>query len=199
MATLDTGTATERLRAARDFLLAQREDYETAYRDFRWPQLDAFNWALDWFDVIAAQRGGSPALWIVEPDGAETRRTFAELSTSSNQVANWLREQGVARGDRIIVMLGNQVELWETILAAMKLGAVIIPATPLLAPSDLVDRVERGDARHVVANARDVAKFDSVPGGYTRIAVGEAADGWLPYADAVGAPADFSPDGATAA
>src|SRR3954470_13365730 len=157
MATLDTGTATERLRTARDFLLTQREDYETAYRDFRWPQLDAFNWALDWFDVIAAQRGESPALWIVEPDGAETRRTFAELSTSSNQVANWLREQGGARGDRIIVMLGNQLELWETILAAMKLGAVIIPATPLLGPADLIDRVERGDARHAGPPARRAA------------------------------------------
>src|SRR3954453_3912224 len=184
MATLDTGTATERLRAARDFLLAQREDYETAYRDFRWPQLDAFNWALDWFDVIAAQRGGSPALWIVEPDGAETRRTFAELSTSSNQVANWLREQGVARGDRIIVMLGNQVELWETILAAMKLGAVIIPAATLLRPADLQDRVERGRARHVVTRSSDTAKFANVAGDYTRIAVGDVVDGWLAFADA---------------
>ena len=47
-------------------------------------------------------------------------------------MATWLRDRGVRRGDRMIVMLGNQVELWETILAAMKLGAVIIPATPLL-------------------------------------------------------------------
>src|SRR3954468_9553642 len=198
MATLDTGTATERLRAARDFLLAQREDYETAYRDFRWPQLDAFNWALDWFDVIAAQRGGSPALWIVEPDGAETRRTVAELSTSPNQVANWLREQGVARGDRIIVMLGNQLELWETILAAMKLGAVIIPATPLLGPADLIDRVERGDARHVVVSARDTAKFADVPGDYTRIAVGDPAEDWLSYTDTGAAPTSFESDGSTA-
>ena len=122
--------------------------------------MDPFNWALDWFDVLAAEDGERLALWIVEEDGRECRRSFAELSARSDQVANWLREQGVGRGDRMILMLGNQVELWETILAAMKLGAVIIPSTPLLGPSDLVDRVERGDARHVVVSARDAAKFD---------------------------------------
>ena len=175
------------LREARDFLLAHRDDYDTAYREFRQPELEAFNWALDWFDVLAAEGGERPALWIVEHDGSEARRTFAELSARSNQVANWLREQGVARGDRIIVMLGNQVELWETILAAMKLGAVIIPATPLLGPADLVDRVERGDARHVVVSAPHAGKFDDVPGDYTRIAVGEPVDGWLGYADAASA------------
>jgi acetyl-CoA synthetase len=184
------------LREARDFLLTHREDYDTAYREFRHPALEDFNWALDWFDGLASER---PALWIVEPDGSEARRTYAELSARSNQVANWLREQGAARGDRIIVMLGNQVELWETILAAMKLGAVIIPATPLLGPADLVDRVERGDARHVVVSAPHAGKFDDVPGDYTRIAVGEPVDGWLSYADAGSAATTFEPDGPTAA
>jgi acetyl-CoA synthetase len=198
-AVLDTGTATERLRAARDFLLEAREDYDRAYREFRWPQLDTFNWALDWFDVLAAEGGGRRALWIVGEDGSERACTFAELAARSNQVANWLRDQGVGRGERVIVMLGNRVELWETILAAMKLGAVIIPATPLLAPADLVDRVERGDARHVVAEARDVGKFDGVPGSYTRIAVGEPVEGWRPYADADRADHAFAPEGATAA
>jgi acetyl-CoA synthetase len=146
VATLNAGAATAQVRAARDFLLNHREDYATAYRDYRAPALEEFNWALDWFDAIAADGGDRPALWIVEPNGGETRRTFAELSAWSNQVANWLREHGVARGDRVIVMLGNQVELWETILATMKLGAVIIPATPMLGPADLVDRVERGNA-----------------------------------------------------
>ncbi len=40
-------------RAARDFLLAHRQDYAAASRDFEWPQPEHFNWALDWFDVIA--------------------------------------------------------------------------------------------------------------------------------------------------
>ena len=183
-------------RRAREFLLAHATDYETAYRDFRWPQLGEFNWALDWFDSIGTD---DPALRIVEEDGGETRRTFAEMTVRSNQVANWLRSVGVRRGDRVVLMLGNQVELWETILAAMKLGAVIIPATPLLQPADLRDRVARGGARHVVVTAADTAKFDEVPGSYTRIAVGTPVEGWLPFSDSSHAMVEFTPDRPTRA
>ncbi|MEU5877148.1 AMP-binding protein [Spirillospora sp. NPDC047279] len=185
-------------RAARDFLLAHREDYATAYEKFRWPVLTGFNWALDWFDAIAAGND-APALWIVEEDGSEARFSFADLSRRSNQVANHLRASGVRRGDRIIVMLGNQVELWETILAAMKLGAVIIPATPLLGPADLRDRLTRGRARHVVAGAAETGKFDEVPGEYTRIAVGSPVAGWTSYEAAYDKPAEFTPYGTTMA
>lgn len=191
-------TVTETFRAARDFLLQHRTDYATAVREFQWPQFAQFNWALDWFDAIA-QGNQRAALVIVEEDGSEARRSYAEMSERSNRVANWLRAQGVARGDRIIVMLGNQVELWETILAAMKLGAVIIPAATLLRPDDLRDRVTRGGARHVVARAADTAKFADVAGSYTRIAVGGAAEGWLSFADADAASGQFQPDGPTQA
>jgi acetyl-CoA synthetase len=188
----------EAFRAARNFLLARRDDYDTAYETFQWPELEEFNWALDWFDVIA-RHNDFPALWIVEEDGSEQRLSYSEMSRRSNRVANWLREMGVRRGDRMILMLGNQVELWETILAAMKLGAVIIPATPLLGPEDLRDRLERGGARHVVARSQDAGKFADVPGDYTRIAVGPPADGWLDYAKSREARRKFAPDGVTRA
>jgi acetyl-CoA synthetase len=193
-----TAASTATFRAARDLLLERREDHAAAYRDFRWPQLGEFNWAVDWFDVVAAGQM-RPALRVVSSDGSERALSFAEMAARSNRVANWLRERGVARGDRLILMLGNQVELWETILAAMKVGAVLIPATTLLGPDDLVDRVERGGARHVVTTAADAGKFDAVPGGYTRIAVGGRVDGWLDYAEADGAPAEFTPDDPTRA
>jgi acetyl-CoA synthetase len=183
--------------AAREFLLNHREDYDTAYRDFRWPEITEFNWALDHFDDAAARRGDERALWIVEQDGSEAHWTFAELSARSNQVANWLREQGVARGDRVILMLGNQVELWETLLASMKLGAVVIPATTLLTAADLRDRLDRGDAKHVVVGGADAGKFDDVEGDYTKIAVRDAPAGWRDYGDAAGAPDTFTPDGVT--
>ncbi|MEU3449304.1 AMP-binding protein [Streptomyces thermolilacinus] len=191
--------ATEEFRAARDFLLRHREDYEAAYAGFTWPRPARFNWALDWFDAIA-DGNDRTALHIVEEDGTETRLSFAEMSARSARVANWLRDtHGVRAGDRIIVMLGNQAELWETALAAMKLRAVVIPATPLLGPLDLRDRVERGDARHVIARAADTAKFDDVPGEYTRVAVGgtPAGSGWAPYEEAYSADAAFTPDGPT--
>jgi acetyl-CoA synthetase len=193
---------TDAFRSARDWLLAHRTDYERAYDEFRWPELEelsgSFNWALDWFDAVAAVNGDRAALRVVDLVGArDTTLSFAELSERSNRVANRLRELGVARGDRIILMLGNQVELWESILAAMKLGAVIIPATTLLGPTDLEDRVERGNARHVIARSDDAAKFEGVAGEYTRIAVGARVDGWHAYADADDASSAFVPEGAT--
>ncbi|MEU2559898.1 AMP-binding protein [Streptomyces longispororuber] len=169
-----TGDGTEGFRAARDFLLRHREDYAAAYEGFVWPRPERFNWALDWFDVIA-DGNDRTALHIVEEDGAETRLSFAALARRSAQAANWLRGLGVRAGDRVVVMLGNQAELWEVALAAMKLRAVVIPATPLLGPADLRDRIERGRARHVVVRAEDTAKFDAVPGEYTRIVVGAPA------------------------
>ncbi|MER8115148.1 AMP-binding protein [Streptomyces sp. NPDC094031] len=190
-------TATDAFRDARDFLLAHREDYATAYDGFAWPRPEHFNWALDWFDVIAAGNDRT-ALHIVEEDGREVRLSFAELAERSDRIANWLRARGVAAEDRLLVMLGNQAELWEVMLAAMKLRAVVIPATPLLGPADLRDRVERGRVRHVLVRAEDAAKFAEVPGAYTRIAVGGTpADGWLPYEDAYDAPAGFTADGPT--
>ncbi|MFD4562035.1 AMP-binding protein [Streptomyces sp. NPDC058469] len=191
-------TASESFRSARDFLLAHRTDYATAYEGFSWPRPEHFNWALDWFDVIAAGNDRT-ALHIVEEDGTEAALSFAEMSERSNRVANWLRAQGVRAEDRILVMLGNQTELWETALAAMKLRAVVIPATPLLGPADLRDRVERGRVRQVIVRSEDIAKFDDVPGTYTRIAVGGAVEGWRTYEDAYAAPAEFTPDAPTLA
>ncbi|MCT9145244.1 AMP-binding protein [Streptomyces violarus] len=189
-------SATEMFRGARDFLLEHREDYATAYDGFRWPRPEYFNWALDWFDEIA-DGNARTALHIVEEDGRETRLSFGEMSVRSAQFANWLRARGVRAEDRILVMLGNQAELWITALAAMKLRAVVIPATPLLGPADLRDRVDRGRVRHVIARSEDTGKFAEVPGDYTRIAAGTAPQGWLPLEEAYGAPADFTPDAPT--
>ncbi len=191
-------SATEEFRAARDFLLDTREDYPTAYRDFRWPDLPDFNWALDWFDaVLAAERGEQTALWLVEDGGDETRLSFAELSRRSTQVAGWLRAEGVRRGDHLLLLLGNQVELWEVTLAAIKLGAVLIPATTLLGAADLRDRISRGDVSVVVAGSVDAGKFAEVHGDYTRIAVGEPVEGWLRYSDSVTALDHFDPSETT--
>jgi acetyl-CoA synthetase len=191
-------TPTQAFLQARDFLVARREDYRAACDGFTWPRFDTFNWALDFFDVQA--RGNDRiALWVVGDDGAEQKLSFAEMSERSNRVANFLRAQGVRRGDRVLLMLANVVPLWEVMLASIKLGAVIIPATTLLARDDLLDRFERGGVGHVVVGAGDAGKFAEVPGDYTRIAVGGAVAGWIAYEAADDAAPEFAADGPTLA
>ncbi len=184
--------------AARDFLQEHRLDYERAYRDFQWPVLDEFNWALDHF---AAQARGddAPALHIVGDDGSEVRRSFAQMAERSSQVANHLRALGVRRGDRILLMLGNELALWEVMLASMKLGAVVIPAMSLLTAQDLRDRLDRGEVRHVVVGSAQASKFEGLEGDYTRISVGDLVEGWQRFEDAATAPTAFTPDGPTRA
>ena len=190
-----TGTAA--YRAARDLLLRHRTDYEAARAQFTWPDLDEFNWALDWFDVLAAEHPERDALRVVTAD-SDVRLSYAELAARSNQVANWLRGLGVRRGDRVLVMLGNIAPLWEVILATMKLGAVIIPASTLLGPEDLADRITRGDVRHVITESVHTPRFRDLAGSWTRVAVGDPTDGWHSYGqEAFGSPRDFRPDGPT--
>ncbi len=179
---------TDLYRIARDQLVDLIGDYEKAVEAFAWPQLrGAFNWATDWFDVIA--RGNDrTALWIVEADGSEHKISFAEMADSSDRVATWLGRLGVGKGDRVILMLGNQVELWESMLAVAKLGAIIMPTTGALGPADLADRITRGGAKFVIANDDDTPKFDHVEGDYTRIVVGHPVQGWHRYSTAYAVP-----------
>ncbi|TXN60064.1 AMP-binding protein, partial [Methylobacterium sp. WL18] len=141
-------------REARDLLLAHRTDYAAAVSAFAWPDPVPFNWALDWFDaeLAAPESRDRTALQIVEAaGGAEQSLTFGQMARRSNQVANHLRGLGLKRGDHLLLLLGNVPALWETMLAAMKLGAVVIPATTLLTADELADRLARGRPRAIVA------------------------------------------------
>ena len=189
---------------ARAFLLKHRTDYDRAVAGFHWPDPGPFNWALDWFDAELATGADSKdraALWIVDAGSdRQTKLSFAALSRRSSQVANFLRAQGLKRGDHLLLLLGNVVPLWETMLAAMKLGVVVIPATTLLTPDELRDRLDRGRAKAVVATQDQVAKFAKLGAEQlVRIVVGATSehDGWLPFEAAASASETFAPDGPT--
>jgi len=189
---------------ARAFLLKHRTDYDKAIAEFRWPDEKQFNWALDWFDAGLAKNpesGDRTALWIVDTaTNTETKLSFAALSRRSNQTANFLRDLGLKRGDHLLMLLGNVVPLWETMLAAMKLGAIVIPATTLLTADELRDRLDRGKAKVVIATQDQVAKFEGLGGeGFTRIVVAATSEnkGWRRFEDAANYPDTFTPDGIT--
>ncbi len=181
---------TDAYRASRDQLLDLRGEHERAVREFRFPALGSrWNWGVDWFDAVA--RGNDrTCLTIVEEDESWASVSFDDMARRSDQVAALLASLGVRRGDAVLLMLGNQVELWESMLAVIKLGAVVMPTTTAAGPADLVDRMERGSARAVITNAREAHKFDDVPGDYVRIAIGGTStdgtladtSGWADYA-----------------
>ncbi len=189
--------STDAFLAARDLLFDARTNYERACREFAWPDMPEFNWALDYFDVQAASAPERLALWLVEEDGAEQRISYAQMSERSNRAASFLRALGVRRGDRILVMLPNVAPLWEVTLAAIKLGAVLCPTTTLLSTADLADRLERGRIRCVVTDAEGTAKFEGLAQQCIRVVTGGGREGWTPYAQVDAASAAFAADGAT--
>jgi acetyl-CoA synthetase len=190
--------AREAFLRARDFLVERREDYPEALRDFQWPVLETFNWALDHFDVYAAGND-SPALWIVEEGGHETKVSFRELSARSNQVANALRGFGVRRGDGVLVMLDNVLPLWEIMLACIKLGAVLVPSTLLLSQADILDRIERGGIKHLVVDSAQTAKFEGMDASLTRISIGAPVTGWQDVTELYTGSTTYEPDAVTRA
>ena len=181
----------QRFLAARDQLQQLRGDWAAARREFRWPVFAEFNWAGDYFDSIAAGNE-TTALRVVDDAGADEALSFAAMARRSRQVAAFLAAQGLRRGDRLLLMLGNCVPLWETMLAAIRLGAVMIPATTLLGREDLRDRLERGRVTAVVAEASLAARFAGLPGAPLRIAVGGAAPGWTPFEQSLAASEVFA-------
>jgi len=206
---MSAATPAEAFFAARDRLLGLSGRPDRARAEFRWPDVGPeFNWAHDVFDAIA-EGNDTPALRIVESGGdaseaapgagtPEVARTFAELKRRSDQLANWLLEVGARQGDVAMLMLGNRLELWKIMLAALKIGVVILPTSVVLGAQELVDRVDRGRVRWVFAAPEDAVKFAEVPGDYRGVVIGgdaatagqrEALADWLNFDASYDAPA----------
>ncbi|MEV7504712.1 AMP-binding protein [Streptomyces sp. NPDC093018] len=183
----DRYAAFETFRAARDTLLRQAAAGGppgpvdlTALR-----RMPNFNWALDWFDVIA-RYNHSVAVRVVDvgPDGSRcSQLTYAQLAERSTRLAGELAARGVAEGDRLLLMTGNRLELWETMLAAFKIGAVVVPLSNHLGADDLRDRMERAKVRHVVTEAVYTDRFPLLPTLRNRIALDGGVLGWTPFAE----------------
>lgn len=192
--------ATSAIREMRDFLFANATDYDAAREGFAWPSPTEFNFALEWFDVVAGETPDRPAVQIVSADLSLESWTYAELSARSDQVAAWLTGLGIGRGDHVIVMLGNTIELWEVMLAITKIGAVSIPTSTLLSASDLAYRVQHGRARAIVTLGGLADRIADIDADVLRIGVGEGIPAeWTRFEDSHEAPTTFEPDAATPA
>ncbi len=134
-------------------------DYETANKLFHWPHVTKFNWATDYFDQMA-QGNMKDALIYADTAGNERRVSFEKMRIRSNQVANYLADLGMEKGDRVLIMMDTSVEIYELFLGIMKMGGSIIPASTLLSPSDIHDRIVRGDVKFVIAHQKFKERID---------------------------------------
>ncbi len=191
----------------RDFV-QQVQSYEEAVKGFQWPRLTKFNWATDYFDKIA-ENNDKPALIYADTEGNESIRTFDEMRRKSNQTANFLSDLGLQKGDRVMIMMDTSVEIYELFLGIMKLGGIIIPASTLLSPQDISDRIRRGKINFFVAHHKYKSKVDQageVLSGLKALIcvkhIGQdcklepAATGtvWTDYDDAGNYPDSYEPD-----
>ena len=200
--------AHQRFRTARDLLLELRTEPDRAAAEFRWPRSESFNWALEWFDVIAAGNAETALELLPGNRQPPVRMTFQELSARSDTVACWLRDHGVHRGHRVLLVLDARPELWETLLACLKLGAAVIPCHVGLTARELSDRVSRSVARHVVcldelAEQADIDRIQSLRVEGLRVAVGGVQraigprPGWHAFPGPEHADRPFEPTGPT--
>ncbi|MCF6239993.1 MAG: AMP-binding protein [Bacteroidales bacterium] len=142
----------------REFVL-KAKNYDEAYQGFKWPRINKFNWASDYFDKIA-KGNTKPALIYADTEGNEITVSYDEMMKRSNQVANFLSDLGMQKGDRVLIMMDTSVEIFELFLGIMKMGGSIIPASTLLSPADISDRIERGNVKFVIVHNKFRERVD---------------------------------------
>jgi acyl-coenzyme A synthetase/AMP-(fatty) acid ligase len=176
-------------------------DYEQARRAFRLEVPERFNFGRDVLDARGATSPGALALLAAGPDGeVAARYSYADLARASNRAANALAAHGVAKGDRVLVML-PRVPAWHVaLLGCIKLGAVPMPGTPLLTSRDIAYRVGEAEAVAAITDAEGAAKIDAVrescPSLKTTICAGGGRPdgGWLDWDELVERGTDAAPD-----
>ena len=133
-------------------MLAEVPSYDTLYRDFRWNIPTRFNIAKAIADDWAAHEPHRVCVEHFMPDGAHLRMTYGELAARSASFARGLKDEGVAAGDRIAILLPQGFETVVGHLAAYRLGAIAVPLALLFGAEALDYRLRHSGARVVVTN-----------------------------------------------
>ena len=169
-------------------------DYDKTYAEFKWEVPEYFNFAGDVIDKWAAQDPNKLAMHWVNDDGLEARRTFMDFSKASKRLCNVLSQQGVKRGDVVMIVLGRSIEWWEVFTACIRMGVVIAPGTTQLTSKDLEYRVNTSKAACFITDNANAPKLDAVsdkcPTLKCKLVIGGGRDGWMDYTQVVTAASD---------
>ena len=141
--------------------IASRADYDRVRANFRWQCPESFNFGFDVVDAWAAVSPEHLALQWVGP-GVERTLTYSQLADRSGRCARALTELGLARGERVLVILPRVTEWWEVLIGLLKAGVVAIPGTTLLTPKDLAYRIGLAGVSAVITDADGAEKIDTI-------------------------------------
>ncbi len=146
-----------------------------------------YNFAFDFLDAEAAQDPTRPAMIHIGPDGTRRDLDLAYFSKESARMANAFKAAGLAKGDKVMIILYRRVEWWVTMLALHKLGAVPVPSPNLLTPHDIDFRVNYAGIKAVVAEDSVVDRVDAARAACPTLTVcvqvgtSPLPAGWLDY------------------
>ena len=167
-------------------------DYEAAHASHRLDVPETFNFGGDVVDAWARDEAKLALIWCNE-SGEERRMMFADVKRESNRLANLLASHGIAKGERVIVMLPRIPQWQVSMVACLKLGAVPIPCITMLTENDVSYRVRHSGAAGAITTAECASKLGS-PGDFKAlVSVGGAPDGWTDYSHAQTCSDEFLP------
>ena len=154
--------------------LSRRKRYAELRAGFAWDIPETFNFATDVVEAWAAERDGM-ALVTENASGGVRELRFSDIARAAARLADVLARAGLAKGDRVIVMLPRIAEWQIALVACLRLGAVPIPCIEMLTAKDIEYRVKNSGASAVICRGEMAEKLaavrDAVP---IRIAVGGA-------------------------
>lgn len=172
-------------------------DYTWEYNNFQWQVPEYYNFAGDVVDKWAQNPDKLAMIWV-DDHGTEVKRTFNDIKEQSCRLANILKQQGVVQGERVIIILPRLIEWWESMIACIRMGAIISPGTVQLTAKDIEYRIKACEATAIITDVTTAAKVNEIAGNCpslkAKIVVGEM-DGWVNYREAV---ADATTDFPTA-
>ncbi|HET7191996.1 MAG TPA: acyl-CoA synthetase [Pseudolabrys sp.] len=143
-------------------VLPRVKDYDTLYSQFRWSVPARYNIGVDVCDRWAEKEPDRLAILHARPDGRDEQITYGWLRETSNRLANVLRAQGIARGDRVAILLPQLPEVAAIHIAIYKLGAVALPLAVLFGTDALSYRLQNSGAAALITNTRGAERIAEI-------------------------------------
>lgn len=170
-----------------DKFVATETDADGIFSSIRFHNEENFNFAYDILDELARLAPNKLAMLHLDKHKNERRFTFKDISRESNRAANYFRSVGIARGDRVMLVLKRHYQFWIAMLGLNKLGAIAIPATNQLLKKDFDYRFNAAGISAVISTPDDgvpeeiEAALTTSPTLKNKLIVGGKRDGWRDF------------------